>query len=117
MKKRPPSATIIAILLGWLAVAGFVNGATGMMGNQILPTASGITALLAAIGLWKMRTWGLAAYIMWAIIALLSGVIMQRAQVNASLPLFAGFLFPAVLILVGGGVLVWKALRRGTKLK
>ena len=88
MIRRPVGATILSLLLGWLAIAGFANAIVWRMAplafDQPLPRrlatvvaslqspiltivalAYGATALMAAIGLWRMRPWMARAFLAW----------------------------------------------------
>ncbi|MFA6173082.1 MAG: hypothetical protein WC334_00285 [Kiritimatiellales bacterium] len=112
MKKRPITLTIISLLLGWLALAGFANAAIGLMGYRILPLIYGLTALTTAIALWKMKPWGFTAFIAWSVIAILTAGIMQKGQFKIPLYQFAGFVTFVILILMYGGVLIYKGLKR-----
>ncbi len=87
---RPLGATVLAILLGWLAVAGFGNAIvwrgvsarvaapentplaevlaiTGSPLSSALALAYGVTALVACIGIWRMHSWMVYAYKSWIV--------------------------------------------------
>ena len=77
--KRPFGITICALLLGWLAIAGFGNGWIILSGQiSELPKSIGliaffygITALSSTIGLWRMKPWGIIAVRSWMAVCLL----------------------------------------------
>lgn len=112
MKKRPVSLTITAIVLTWLALAGFANAAAGMMGNPIVPAAYGVTALLAAIGIWKARRWGFVAYVVWGVVVIIMGLVIQNGQLGIPTAQFAGFLAMVILVIAGWGIIVWRGLNK-----
>ena len=71
--------TIISLMLGWLALAGFLcSGVIFTNGFPELPflfgflaLAYGLTAALACVGLWKMEIWGLKALRSWLCVLIL----------------------------------------------
>ena len=88
--RRPIGATLLALALGWLALAGFGNAvvwsaardslrvsessplarfleATSSPLFSILALAYGATALAACIGIWRMRPWMPRAFLAWGI--------------------------------------------------
>ena len=74
MTKRPSGITFLCLVLGWLTLAGVANGAILLQGRfgPLLPEwmasiafAYALTAAASAIGLWKMRKWGLRALRTW----------------------------------------------------
>lgn len=90
--RRPFGATLISLLLGWLAVAAFLNAfawkAAALTFNEALPPrlsiligtaqswrftvlalAYGITALIASIGTWRLRPWMAQAFLSWSLAA------------------------------------------------
>ena len=95
--QRPASATLLALVLAWLAIAGFGNAvvwrsvSTSMI-DQLPPTLSafveatqsslftvlalgyGTSALFASIGLWRMRAWKHHAFFAWAVSVLMLGI-------------------------------------------
>jgi uncharacterized membrane protein len=83
----------MSLLLGWLAVAGFINAfawkaaalafdetlpprlsvfidAAQSWGFTILALAYGLTALAAAIGIWRLRPWMARAFMAWSLAVL-----------------------------------------------
>ena len=112
MRKRPISLTIISLLLAWLALAGFANAAAGLMGNRIIPAAYGLTALIAAVALWKKKPWGFTAFITWSVVVILTAWTMQRGQFRIPIAHFAGFISIVILILAAGAIIIRKALNK-----
>ncbi len=98
--RRPRGITLLCVLLGWFAFAGFANAAVLLSGKgAVLPRwvgvvdgAYGLAAYAAAVGLWRMLPWGRHAL---------------RAWMATCLLLLVSFwvLFPSRLILGG----VWAA--------
>jgi hypothetical protein len=83
----------MSLLLGWLAVAGFINAfawkaaalafdetlpprlsvfidAAQSWGFTILALAYGLTALAASIGIWRLRPWMARAFMAWSLAVL-----------------------------------------------
>jgi hypothetical protein len=99
--RRPGGITLLCVLLGWFAFAGFGNAAVLLSGKgALLPrwvgvvaVAYGLAAYAAAVGLWRMHRWARQAL---------------RAWMATCLLLLVSFwvLFPSRLILGG----VWGAL-------
>ena len=77
--KRPIGITISALVLGWLAMTGFLNGwviltdLSSELSKSIgyIAIIYGITALLSTIGLWYMKSWSLVAIRSWMGVCLL----------------------------------------------
>lgn len=112
---RGASLTVISIILAWLALAGFVNAVAGMMGSPIIPAAYGTTALLAAIGLWRVQLWGFAAYVAWVIVVIIDLLVMQNGLLGISVVEFSGFMGFTIVLLTGGGVLAWRGLKNSVQ--
>jgi|WetSurMetagenome_2_1015567.scaffolds.fasta_scaffold814255_1 hypothetical protein len=91
--KRPPGFTIMALALGWLAFAGFGNAFIGITNGilRFLTLIYAITAIVTAIGLWKMRTWAFQSYLAWAVVVVFTMLAMQLGRFKSSLLLFVGF--------------------------
>ena len=111
MRKRSVSLAILAVILAWLALAGFVNAAGGAMGSPVIPGAYGVTAAIAAIGLWRARSWGFAAYLAWVVVVLITAFVMENGLFKIPTVQFAAFMVVVILLLTGGGVIAWRGLR------
>jgi hypothetical protein len=107
--KRPVGFTIIAILLGIVAIAG-ISSAWGMLSGALgdMPLALGIIALVfgiaaaaTAVGLWRLDAWVITALRIWMaafFIFVVTFVYLSLSMFRDSLPGLAGFLvFLAIL--------------------
>jgi hypothetical protein len=95
LRRRPPGVTVLAVLLAVLAVGAFVLTMTAEtlaeLGARwqlvrLGALAYGLCAIVAAIGLWKMRRWGYVAFVAWVGALLLIGLwwpaVVPRAEVH-----------------------------------
>ena len=91
--KRPVGFTILALVLCWLALAGFGNAFVGPAqgGFRVLAMIYGIAAISSAVGLYKMSAWANTALSIWAGVMVLTMIVMQLGQYRAALPVFVGF--------------------------
>ena len=112
---RGASLTVISIILAWLALAGFVNALAGILGSPVIPAAYGATALLAAIGLWRARLWGFAAYVAWVIVVIIDLLVMQNGLLGIPVVEFSGIMGFTIVLLTGGGVLTWRSLKNSVR--
>jgi uncharacterized membrane protein (DUF2068 family) len=73
--KRPVGITVLALLLGLLAIGAFVLTLTAETLAElhvrwqlvrIGALVYGLTSAVAAVGLWKRRHWGYLAFLAWA---------------------------------------------------
>ena len=102
--KRPAAAIAIAAILAWLAIGGFGNAVVwrnvpDQLAGQAIPAPMhafveatrspvftllaalyGITALVAAVGIFSLRTWKGIAYLAWCCAVLLLGVWIALAM-------------------------------------
>ena len=76
-RKRPVSVTLVALLALAVAVYSLAYGVLAVRGGDedrlvdgIFHLALGVGALAAAIGAFRMRRWGWAAFMTWAVIGL-----------------------------------------------
>lgn len=77
--KRPGGITVLAILLGWLAIAGGLNAWFIFRGDSpdlgmvfgVGALVYALAALAAAIGLWRMASWAPGALHAWMLICVL----------------------------------------------
>jgi uncharacterized membrane protein (DUF2068 family) len=112
-KSRPLGITVLSVLLGWLAIAGFGNAIAWNLPSvramlSQLPTAVsnampdgllfatlalayGATATASCVGLWRMRPWAPQAYLAWCIVLLVLGVYLSL--LSFGLFLIAGLAF------------------------
>jgi hypothetical protein len=76
--KRPAGFTVLSIFLGWFALTGLLNPfVSNSTINPILALLYGITALIVAIGLWKIKPWSFKAYLTWCGFVVLTMISMQ----------------------------------------
>lgn len=83
--KRKTGITVISLLLGWFALAAFGNS-FAMIANTgystpfsaTLAGIYGCLALLACVGLWKMRVWAYKVFLFWVVSALAIAVYFQQ---------------------------------------
>jgi len=83
--KRPIGITISALVLGWLAMTGFLNSwviltdLSSELSKSIgyIAIIYGITALLSTIGLWCMKPWSLVAIRIWMGVCLLYLIVPE----------------------------------------
>jgi heme exporter protein D len=90
---RPLGATLLSLLLGWDALVGVINAFAWKVASPtfndasspllsifvytaqswrftILALAYGLTALAAAIGIWRLRPWMVRAFLVWSATAM-----------------------------------------------
>jgi hypothetical protein len=81
--KRPTGITVLALLLGYLALGAFVLTLTAEtlaelhIRWQVVRLGAliyGLTAAVASMGLWKMRRWAFVAFLAWTIVVVSIGV-------------------------------------------
>ena len=113
VRKRPIGISIISLVLGWLSLAGYIGIFTKSNLSFIILLGYGTTALLSAIGLWKMRTWALRAYFTWCVVVIVMGIYMQISPIyKVPVHLFAIFIFLVVVILGLIAFYIFKKLNR-----
>src|SRR5215204_3704470 len=111
MRSRPPTVTVAAILLVLLSLFGFPWPWLVLFpGVEEDPPAFiyysgivlGIVGLLVAFGLWRLRTWGLWATIIVAVLDLLTGapgiVLGPNAGIRVTCAVLA--VVPVLIVLV-----------------
>jgi hypothetical protein len=123
MNRRPVGATILSLLLGWLAVAGFGNAlvwrvaplafdeplpprlavVVGALQSPVLTVLAftyGCTALAAASGLWRMRPWMASAFLAWVAVvaALFAWMLTIPVSEHQTGRLLVGSLFGLVVV-------------------
>ncbi len=91
----------MALFLGWLALAGignaFIGPARGLF--RIFALAYALSAIITALGLWRMKSWAFTAFLSWAGVVILTMIAMQLAEYRISLLAFVGFGCFIVLVL------------------
>jgi hypothetical protein len=117
-RERPAPLTVIALLLAWLSLGGFTIAIWAStidvrFGAQVALVVVGlwygVSALGAALGLWRMRSWALPLVASWGGATLAAGWLPQFLTRNQP-PLSTGIGATALLLLV---VLpVWFYVRR-----
>jgi len=128
---RPIGAALLALVLGWLAVAGFGNALMWRAARasfqlpetsplwrfieaassplfSLLAFAYGATALASCIGIWRMRPWMGKAFLAWAVAVTALGMWMVWAIPRELLlgGTIAGIAFVGVCV-----ALLWAAYR------
>jgi hypothetical protein len=113
--KRPVGLTILALLLGWLALGAFVLSLTAETLAQLHARwqlvrlgalVYGLTAVVAAIGLWRLRRWGYLAFLAWIAVVLSMSLWWPAVLPRPVMPWGAAFLW----IVIAGAILVPVAL-------
>lgn len=135
-KKRVPGLSIIAVILALLAISGFLNAFVWSLLSASLPRDAplqlragvnalaspavslsaifyGLTALCAAVGVWRMRAWAPIAILAWGVsVLILGGVFLVQGPRMVDAPLssvaYAGL--GAMAIVVVGTI--WLYVRR-----
>ncbi len=104
--KRPFGITLVALMLVWLGLGAFVFAmtaetlvATGARWQlvQVGALVYGLTAAVAAFGLWKLRRWGYVAFVGWVAAVLAIGLWWPAAFPGLTLPQWAAWLWIAVV--------------------
>ena len=104
--KRPFGITLVALVLVWLGLGAFVLAmtaetlaATGARWQlvQVGALVYGLTAAVAAFGLWKLRRWGYVAFVGWVAAVLAIGLWWPAAFPGLTLPQWAAWLWIAVV--------------------
>jgi hypothetical protein len=77
--KRPLGITVLALALGLLGIGAFVLALTAealaelQVRWQLVRVGAlvyGLTAVVAAVGLWRLRPWGYLAFLAWSAVVL-----------------------------------------------
>ena len=73
--KRSTGVRLLSVLLATLSISSFANGykifsgsAWGTLLSAVLAVLSGIAAVVAAVGLWRMQKWAYAAFLAWVVV-------------------------------------------------
>jgi hypothetical protein len=111
---------VTCLLLGWLAIGGFANAVAlanvsltqvaphmlraPAVTDALLAAAAGVygvTALVAAAGLWRMRSWGPRAFLVWVIaVCGFEALFMSLVRLPPYTPLIVGVGFIAFTALI-----------------
>ena len=137
-RKRPLALTLIALLLGGLALSGLLNSFVWVQLKSTLPPDApthlredieaissplfsvvafsyGVTAALASVGAWRMRSWAAPAVLAWGAAAVALGAVLLAVEpvpegfTRADLILPAAGFIGLALLIVGA---IWIYVRR-----
>jgi peptidoglycan/LPS O-acetylase OafA/YrhL len=110
MRSRPAGITLLAAVLVLLALVGFLMSMTAeTVAEQEGPRWQllrfgallyGVTAIVAAIGLWKLRRWGYLAFVGWVGAVLLASMAVPAAIPEAGLPWWAPLVWIGLIALI-----------------
>jgi uncharacterized membrane protein (DUF2068 family) len=104
--KRPVGLTIVALLLGWLALGALVLSLTAEalaelhVRWQLVRFGAliyGLTAAVAAVGLWKRRRWGYFAFLAWGAVLLTAVLWWPAVFPRPVIPWWGAFLWIAIV--------------------
>ncbi len=103
--KRPVGVTVLSILLGWLALGAFVLTFTAETLAELQARwqlvrfgalVYGLTAAVAAVGLWKLRRWSYLAFLAWVAVVLTAVLWWPAVFPHAVIPWWGAFVWLAV---------------------
>ncbi len=104
--KRPVGVIILCVVLALLSFAGFGNAYVTFIDSPILGALFsalallyGLAALVALIGLWKLKNWAYKAFLVWAAIVMLILIYQIPRMFNALLLAHIAFLLFIGLVL------------------
>lgn len=109
--KRPSGITVLALLLGCLALGAFVLTMTAEalaepnIRWQLVRLGAltyGLTAAVASIGLWKLRRWAFVAFLAWTIVVVSIGLWWPAVFPTRTVPWWTALLWFAL----AGAILV-----------
>ena len=91
--RRPGGITVLSLILGWLTLGAAGNAhliLTGQFGGfpnylGVFAVAYGISALMACVGLWRMKRWGLNWLRAWMLVCLCMIVAMAPSMYQIAL--------------------------------
>jgi hypothetical protein len=107
--QRPSGITVLALLLGLLAIGAFV---LAMTAEALAPTGArwrlvqvgtliyGLTATVAAVGLWQLRRWGYVAFVGWVAAVLAIGLWWPTAFPQLTPPKWLGWIWVAIVAVI-----------------
>jgi uncharacterized membrane protein (DUF2068 family) len=110
LSSRPAGVSLLSAVLVLLALAGFVvslsaetvaaqEGARWQL-LRFVALLYGVTAIVAAIGLWKLRRWGYFAFIGWVAAVMVVGLVMPALVPQPELPWWAPLLWIGLIALI-----------------
>ena len=107
LRSRPPTVTVAAILMALISLLGLpgplLPGSEGVPGVVLYGgIVLGIVGLVAAVGLWMLRRWGIWLTVVVCVLNLLSAAPGVAFAPNAALQAFAavGVVVPALIIVL-----------------
>jgi hypothetical protein len=104
--KRPVGLTILALLLGWLALGAFGLTLTAetlaelhvrWQRVRLGALVYGLTAVVAAVGLWRQRRWGYLAFLAWIAVMLTAVFWWPAVFPRPVLPWWGALLWVAIV--------------------
>jgi len=104
--------TILALLLGWLSIGAMILALVKPTPTPDLPwtwyqLAAGLyalTAVPAAVGVWRRSSWAPMAFSIWSVAAVVSGVVPILTMPT---PLRSRWALAGLALLVGAVFLIW----------
>jgi uncharacterized membrane protein (DUF2068 family) len=110
MRARPAGLSLLATVLILLALAAFVLALTAeavaMLEGarwrliQVGALIYGVTAIVAAVGLWRLRRWGYLAFVGWVGAVLLAGLLTPVVVPRSHLPWWASLVWIGLVALI-----------------
>jgi hypothetical protein len=103
--KRPVGVTVLSLLLGWLALGAFALTFTAealaelQVRWQLVRFGAlvyGLTAAVAAVGLWKLRRWSYLAFLAWVAVVLTAVLWWPAVFPHPVIPWWGAFIWLAV---------------------
>jgi hypothetical protein len=107
--KRPTGITVLALLLGWLAVGASVLAMTaetlaelGVRWQLVRLGALiyALCAIVAAVGLWKMRRWSYLVFVAWVGAVLLVGLCWPAVFPSSEARWWMGLMWVGVIAVI-----------------
>jgi len=110
--RRPRGLTVLALLLAWLSVGAITLALVRPTPTPDLPwtwyqLAAGLyalTAIPAAVGMWRRNSWAPTAFSIWSVAALLTGVL---PTLTIPMPLASRWPLAGLVLPIGAVFLVW----------
>jgi len=110
--RRPRGLTVLALLLAWLSVGAITLAIVrptptpdlAWTWYQLAAGLYALTAIPAAVGMWRRNSWAPTAFSILSVAALLAGVLPAR---TIPMPFSSRWTFAWLVRLVGAVFLVW----------